>query len=215
MDLSKITFLKVDILDNKFVGYFRRTGPLHNVTIPKSEYRFLTENGFEVIVKQVVYADGGIENIDHTEAVKAPEVFEEKVEETVVEEAASQTEVVEQPEQQESTEEEQPSEEEKSEEDAPSEEESSEEESAPEEQAEEEVKLPESLLDTIETSDDSISLHLLTADQYAVYTKAELLKFLKALTASLPDEIVKQIETERNISKKTLLEIIETHLLAD
>ena len=215
MDLSKITFLKVDILDNKFVGYFRRTGPLHNVTIPKSEYRFLTENGFEVIVKQVVYADGGVENIEHTEATKAPE----EVEETVAEEPEAQPEVVEPPKEEEQDETEQPAEE-PSESEETSEEESSEEqpqseESAAEEQAAEEVKLPESLLDTIETSDESISLHLLTAEQYAVYTKAELLKFLKALTASLPDEIVKQIETERNISNKTLLEIIETHLLSD
>lgn len=204
MDLTNVTFIKVDIEESRIISFFRRKGPLYNVALPKSEYVFLKENGYKMTVRQYVLSDGSIVNADAVEAapvkqepvkVAAP-APKETVEETVEEPSAVEEEPapVEEAAAEETTEE--AAEEEKTEEPAP-------------------VSLPEDLCATIETTDDSIQVHTLTMEQYATYTKAELLKFVKALSASLPDEVLKQVETDRNISKRVLLEIIDTYVVAD
>lgn len=210
MDLSNVTFIKVDIEEAKIVSFFRRSGPLYNVTLPKSEYAFLNSNGYKMTVRQYVMSDGSVVNVQNGEqpapvAVAAAQPApEEKAEEAVTAEEETTTDET----SDEVTEEQS--------EEAPAEEQP--EEPAPTEEKVEEpapVVLPEDLCSTIEATEDSIQVHTLTMEQYATYTKAELLKFVKALSASLPDEVVKQVENDRNISKRVLLEIIDANVVAD
>ena len=215
MDLSNVTFIKVDIEEAKIVSFFRRSGPLYNVTLPKSEYVFLNSNGYKMTVRQYIMSDGSVVNVQNGEqpapvAVAAAQPApEEKAEEAVTAEEETTTEETTTDETSDEVTEEQSEEapaEEQPEEPAPTEEEV--EEPAP-------VVLPEDLCSTIEATEDSIQVHTLTMEQYATYTKAELLKFVKALSASLPDEVVKQVENDRNISKRVLLEIIDANVVTD
>ena len=84
------------------------------------------------------------------------------------------------------------------------------------EQKAEEFKLPENLVDTIDTTnEESISVHILTMEQYGTYTKAQLLAFIKALKDSLPDDVAELVETNKNLNKGHLLEIIEAHIASN
>lgn len=192
MDLSKVTFLKIDIEDRRLISFFRRNGPLYNVSVPKKEYLFLKENGYTIRVRRAILEDGSEVGFDEADAPEAEaiETPQQAVQET------PQVEVTE-PEP----------------ESAPNAVEPEVDEPASEETVE--THPPENLMDTIETTDDDINLRLLTLEQYSLYTKAELHKFLKALSSSLPDEISSQVENDRSLTKRGLLEIIEQHLLAD
>jgi hypothetical protein len=184
--ITEITFVKVDILDAKPIPYFRRNGPLSNVTLPYKEFLFLSSNGYTLNVLQTIYSDGSIvmgntqpdtkkEKIEFKEEVSIATIqqpVETAVEEVVAENIANVT-------------------------------------------SDDTVAIPENLLDTITSSDETISLRILTLAQYTTYSRVELLKFLKAVSASLPDDVVSQIDNEKNISKRTLIEIIEKYILSD
>jgi hypothetical protein len=206
MDLTDVTFIKVDIEETKIVAFFRRSGPLYNVTLPKSEYFFLSNNGYKMTIRQYILSDGSIVNADEADKIKEPAPVEETViAKSTVEEIKTKAE------EQTEAKLEEPAE--KQTDEAPTKKLAPVEEKIKEPAS---VVLPEDLCSTIiESTENSIQVHTLTMEQYATYTKDELLKFVKALSASLPDEVVKQVENNRNISKSVLLEIINTNVVAD
>jgi hypothetical protein len=80
MDLTNVTFIKVDIEETKIVAFFRRSGPLYNVTLPgplynvtlpKSEYFFLSNKGYKMTIRQYILSDGSIVNADDGSIVNA------------------------------------------------------------------------------------------------------------------------------------------------
>jgi outer membrane biosynthesis protein TonB len=204
MDLTNVTFIKVDIEETKIVAFFRRSGPLYNVTLPKSEYLFLSNNGYKMTIRQYVLGNGSIVNAEKIKKTEAVSVEETEIAKSTVEETKTEAE------EQTKAKPEEPAE--KQTDEAPAKK------PAPVEEKIKEpapVVLPEDLCSTIESTENSIQVRTLTMEQYATYTKDELLKFVKALSASLPDEVVKQVENDRNISKSVLLEIINTNVVAD
>ena len=220
MDLTNVKILKVDIADAKPIAYFRRNGPLTNVAIPKSEYTFMAANGFKLKVRQLIMIDGSVVDIKDDQ--------EEQVEEALVQEpapvAAPAAPAVVEEEKVEETEEPKVEEPQKEEEEAPaehaSEEQSSEQEeegSEEESEEQEQIELPKDILETVKVEGESISVRPLTIAQYDTYTKAELLKFLRAVAPSLPEDVASVIESKaaEKENKKTLLELIDAYIVTD
>ena len=213
MDLTNVKILKVDIADAKPIAYFRRNGPLTNVAIPKSEYKFMAANGFKLKVRQLIMIDGSVVDIKDDQE-------EEQVEEALVQEPApvaapAAPAVVEEEKAEEAKQEEEeaPAEHSSEEQSSEQEEEGSEEESEKQEQ----IELPKDILETVKVEGESISVRPLTIAQYDTYTKAELLKFLRAVAPSLPEDVASVIESKaaEKENKKTLLELIDAYIVTD
>ena len=214
MDLTNVKILKVDIADAKPIAYFRRNGPLTNVAIPKSEYKFMAANGFKLKVRQLIMNDGSVVDIKDDQE-------EEQIEEALVQEpapaAAPAAPAVVEEEKVEETEE--PQQEEAPVEHASEEQSSEQEEEGSEEESEEQeqIELPKDILETVKVEGESISVRPLTIAQYDTYTKAELLKFLRAVAPSLPEDVASVIESKaaEKENKKTLLELIDAYIVTD
>ena len=68
------------------------------------------------------------------------------------------------------------------------------------------------LLSTINEEEENIHVRLLSLEEYASYTKNELLVFLVAISPSLPQEVQERIEKE-NLSKEKVMKIIQEFVL--
>jgi hypothetical protein len=206
MELSNVSFLKVDVLSVKRIHSICRNGPKEGIVVPKADYVFMANNGYHMNVHQLIKADGSIEDIvpieingegeekpvevvviAKTEPAVAPvAVAEVKEEEPVVSDADDK-------------------------EEAPAD--SKEE----EKQEAEEEAVPADLLETVQVDGDNIKVRPLTLEQYDTFVKADLLKFLRAVAPSLPEEVAALIESSKadKESKKTLLELIELYIIND
>ena len=72
MNKATIKFRVVDVNDCRPVAYFRRPGPLMNVTIPDHQYKFLMANGYNVTLRSNVFSDGRIVPVGKAKTAEHP-----------------------------------------------------------------------------------------------------------------------------------------------
>lgn len=200
MNKATIKFRVVDVNDCRPVAYFRRPGPLMNVTIPDHQYKFLVANGYNVKLISNVFSDGQIVPVakaDRAETPTAviidemaflPENFFSEVLQPAAEEQAGDGEALEEAEDEPATDDTDVIE-------------------------EAEVIDPSTpLLETVYEEDGAIQVHVLPPESYQSRTKKELNEFLDAIKESLPPEVALEI-AGNSLTKNRALEIVVEYIL--
>ena len=200
----------VSFLDNVRIPSMNRQGPMSRVSIPRHQLVFHISQQHRLAIHAFYFQDGTVQEFEDGEQPVAAPVIEAPLAAQIEAPAP----VVTAPETSEPTE---AAESGEGQEETQSEEaggEATDETEGEEEGQEGEELQIESLLDTVEEEGDEIKVHPLPLEQYASRTREEILEFLLKISAALPDE-ANEIIGKKNVTKKTLLEVIEAYVIDD